>query len=201
MGYHSVYRPAVGRLSRRKSTARKVQEYFLYFVLYCVVGWLYEVFLEVVVYRWGFSNRGILWGPYLPIYGIGALTFLFCFRRWMQKPCQGWKRWLRPLLLFLGCMAVATAIELAATYLMEFTVGSWPWQTYVNYDIHFQGRIALSPSIRFGLGGLFFLYVLQPLFEKLAAALPDRALRLITTVLAAVMAVDYVAYLFRTFWL
>ena len=98
-------------------------------------------------------------------------------------------------------MAVATAIELAATYLMEFTVGSWPWQTYVNYDIHFQGRIALSPSIRFGLGGLFFLYVLQPLFEKLAAALPDRALRLITTVLAAVMAVDYVAYLFRTFWL
>ena len=37
--------------------------------------------------------------------------------------------------------------------------------------------------------------------EKLAAALPDRALRLITTVLAAVMAVDYVAYLFRTFWL
>ena len=119
----------------------------------------------------------------------------------MHKPCPGWKRWLRPLLLFLGCMAVATAIELAATYLMEFTVGSWPWQTYVNYDIHFQGRIALSPSIRFGLGGLFFLYVLQPLFEKLAAALPDRALRLITTVLAAVMAVDYVAYLFRTFWL
>ena len=139
MGYHSVYRPAVGRLSRRKSTARKVQEYFLYFVLYCVVGWLYEVFLEVVVYRWGFSNRGILWGLICPIYGIGALTFLFCFRRWMHKPCQGWKRWLRPLLLFLGCMAVATAIELAATYLMEFTVGSWPWQTYVNYDIHFQG--------------------------------------------------------------
>ena len=117
---------------------------------------------------------------------------------------KAWKRWLRPLLLFLGCMAVATAIELAATYLMEFTVGSWPWQTYVNYDIHFQGRIALTASpIRSGFGAAsFFLCASQPLFEKLAAALPDRALRLITTVLAAVMAVDYVAELIPpSFWL
>ena len=38
-------------------------EYYLYFVLYSILGWLYEVFPEVVVYRWGFSNRGVLLGP------------------------------------------------------------------------------------------------------------------------------------------
>ena len=162
----------------------------LYFFAYSILGWACECLYCGIPAR-RFINRGFLEGPYCPIYGCGALIVIL-----VLDPLKG-----HPLLLFLGCMAVATAIELAATYLMEFTVGSWPWQTYVNYDIHFQGRIALSPSIRFGLGGLFFLYVLQPLFEKLAAALPDRALRLITTVLAAVMAVDYVAYLFRTFWL
>ena len=41
---------------------KKVQDYFLYFMLYSVIGWIYEVFLEVVVYRWGFSNRGVLTG-------------------------------------------------------------------------------------------------------------------------------------------
>lgn len=51
--------------------------YVVYFFLYCVIGWLYEVFLEVVVYRWGFSNRGVLFGPWLPVYGFGALIFLF----------------------------------------------------------------------------------------------------------------------------
>lgn len=52
-----------------KNTAK----YFLFFVFYSVIGWLYEVFLEVVVYRWGFSNRGVLFGPYCVIYGFGAL--------------------------------------------------------------------------------------------------------------------------------
>ena len=42
---------------------RKAEEYFFYFMLYSVIGWIYEVFLEVVVYRWGFSNRGALFGP------------------------------------------------------------------------------------------------------------------------------------------
>ena len=159
------------------------------YLVYSFLGWVGETVVATVKGR-RFANRGVASGPFCFIYGFTAVLLAISFA---DRPS--------PLLLFLGCMAVATAIELAATYLMEFTVGSWPWQTYVNYDIHFQGRIALSPSIRFGLGGLFFLYVLQPLFEKLAAALPDRALRLITTVLAAVMAVDYVAYLFRTFWL
>ncbi|WP_243423109.1 putative ABC transporter permease [Intestinimonas butyriciproducens] len=180
-----------------KTMVRRFQEIYLYFFLYCVIGWLYEVFLEVVVYRWGFSNRGVLFGPYLPIYGIGALVFLLCFGRYVQKPVKGARRWLQVGLVFLGCMTVATAIELAATYWMEYTVGSWPWQTYVDYKINFQGRIALSPSIRFGLGGLLFLYVIQPLFYKLARRIPDRLLAWLTGILALVMAVDFVFYLLK----
>ncbi len=180
-----------------KTMVRRFQEIYLYFFLYCVIGWLYEVFLEVVVYRWGFSNRGVLFGPYLPIYGIGALVFLLCFGRYVQKPAKGARRWLQVELVFLGCMTVATAIELAATYWMEYTVGSWPWQTYVDYKINFQGRIALSPSIRFGLGGLLFLYVIQPLFYKLARRIPDRVLAWLTGTLALVMTVDFVFYLLK----
>lgn len=33
---------------------KKGQALFLYFMAYAVIGWIYEVFLEVVVYRWGF---------------------------------------------------------------------------------------------------------------------------------------------------
>ena len=54
-----------------------------------------------------------------------------------------------------------TAIELGTSYALEWITGSWPWQTYVDYDINFQARIALSPSIRFGIGGVFFLYCFQ----------------------------------------
>ena len=65
-----------------------VQSYVLYFFFYSVLGWLYEVFLEVVVYRWGFTNRGVLLGPYCPVYGVGALVFLLAFSRLMAKPTE-----------------------------------------------------------------------------------------------------------------
>ena len=104
----------------------------------------------------------MLLGPYCPVYGVGALVFLLCFSRLMAKREPSWIRWAKPVLVFLGCMITATAIELATSYILEALTGAWPWQTYLDYDINFEGRIALSPSIRFGLGGLLFLYVLQP---------------------------------------
>ena len=64
---------------------RKIEEYFLYFILYSMIGWFYEVFLEVVVYRWGFSNRGVLFGPYCIVYGFGALLLIFLLTRLKNK--------------------------------------------------------------------------------------------------------------------
>lgn len=174
------------------------QRYFLYFFLYCVIGWCYEVFLEVVVYRWGFSNRGVLFGPYLPVYGVGALVFLF-----LLYPLLRGKPWKRRLLLlpviFFGCGLTATLIELIASYLCELMMGSWPWQTYArDYTIQFQGRIALSPSIRFGLGGVVFLYLVQPLFERLVGSLRPNVRTLVFGICLGVMVLDVLVFFIKT---
>lgn len=182
----------------RSSAQRRlevIESCVIYFFLYSVLGWLYEVFLEVVVYRWGFTNRGVLFGPYCPVYGVGALVFLLCFSRLMEKREPDWLRWVKPLLIFLGCMAAATAIELATSYILEALTGAWPWQTYRDYAVNFEGRIALSPSVRFGLGGLLFLYVLQPLFRRLTGSLAPGLRRGAAITIAAVLAVDFAATL------
>ena len=130
------------------------------FFLYSAVGWIYEEILEVFIYRTGFTNRGFLFGPYLPVYGFGALLFLI-----LLYPMKRRKRWgkLTPLAVFLGSGLIATAVELLTSYgLSYFGLELW---NYDHYFMNFQGRIALNPSVRFGLGGLLFLYVLQPLFE------------------------------------
>ena len=181
-------------LSRQKRL-EAAESCVIWFFLYSVLGWLYEVFLEVVVYRWGFTNRGVLFGPYCPVYGVGALVFLLCFSRLMEKREPAWLRWVKPILIFLGCMAVATAIELATSYILEAITGAWPWQTYRDYAINFEGRIALSPSVRFGLGGLLFLYVLQPLFRHLTGSLSPRLRRGAAIAVTAVLAADFAATL------
>ena len=167
----------------------KAERYFLCVLSYSVLGWLYEVFLEVVVYRWGFSNRGVLFGPYCPIYGVGALVLVLSLRRLRDRDIRIGKLPVTPLLVFASAGAIATVIELIGSYVMELTTGGWMWD-YRAYPLNFQGRIALNPSVRFGLGGLVILYLLQPLLERAARRLPGRALALLSGSLAGLMLLD-----------
>ena len=169
----------------------RVSKLIIYFTLYSIFGWLYEVFLEVVVYRWGYSDRGVLCGPYCPVYGFGALAFLLLVYPLIQKRSyQDRLKWIPAV--FLLSMLIATAIELGTSYALEAITGSWPWQTYADYRFNFQARIALSPSIRFGIGGVLFLYVLQPLFEKLTAALSPRRCKVLAACLLAMFLIDLI---------
>ena len=169
----------------------KFKKYYLYFMMYAVIGWIYEVFLEVVIYQWGYRDRGILFGPYCPVYGVGALAFIFTMWNFLKNKNLKNKVLLIPI-VFLGCMGIATLIELIASYLCEWILGSWPWQTYVDYKYNFQGRVALSPSLRFGLGGVLFLYILQPLFEKVVDKLSSKWLNIIFSLVGGLFIIDIV---------
>lgn len=167
----------------------KLRKYFIYFMLYAIFGWCYEVFLEVIVYRWGFSNRGVLFGPYCPVYGFGALAFIFAVYPLMKDKELKKKLLMIPIVFFLT-MLIATAIELVTSYICEFAMGSWPWQTYRDYKYNFQGRVALSPSIRFGIGGVLFLYLLQPIFEKFCDKIGEKRVTILSSVLCVIVIVD-----------
>ena len=174
---------------------RRISEHILFFWVYAVIGWLYEVILETFIYRWGFSNRGVLFGPWLPVYGFGATVFLLLWYRLIkEKPFR--RKLLMIPVIFLLTMTMATLIELITSYLCEWTIGAWPWQTYADYAINFQARIALSPSIRFGIGGVIFLYVIQPVLDILTAKLKDKTVYIFAAVIAAVLSADLVYTVF-----
>lgn len=106
---------------------KKAAEYFFYFILYSFIGWVYEVFLEVVVYRWGFSNRGVLFGPYCIIYGVGALILIFTLGGLKKKRiCLG-RLCITPFLVFVGIVVITTVLELIGSYIMELLYGEWLW--------------------------------------------------------------------------
>ena len=159
----------------------------IYFMLYAIIGWIYEVLLELLVWNNGFVNRGTLFGPWLPVYGFGALIFIFLIYPLIKGKSLKRKLVLLPA-VFLGCMISSTLLELLTSYLCEWTIGYIPWD-YSNYKITFQDRIALNTSIRFGLGGLIFLYILQPLFEKICNKLGNKV-KVVSCLIVVTLLID-----------
>ena len=184
-------------MNETKSKLEFLKKHFLYFMMYACLGWFYEVFLEVIVYRWGFSNRGVLFGPYCPVYGVGALFFIFFVYPLIKNKSLKNKLLFIPI-VFILCMCIATGIELITSYICEFFIGSWPWQTYADYKYNFQARIALSPSLRFGLGGVIFLYVLQPIFEKALSKLQRKKLNIITFSVLSIFILDFIFFIVKS---
>ena len=168
-----------------------LRNFYLYFMLYSVIGWLYEVFLEVVVYRWGFSNRGVLFGPYCPIYGTAAVIFILLLPGIEKKTIRVKSMNLTPVVVFFLIVVISTLLELAGSYIMEALTGGWMWD-YTRFALNFQGRIALNPSLRFGAGGMVFLYLFQPAFEKLTAIRHQKALSAVTVLALLLFLLDAV---------
>lgn len=143
--------------------------YVLLFLFFCMIGWLYEVALAFI-YGFGFVNRGFLYGPYLPLYGFGALLLIALLRPLMTVKRPGRKP-SSPVLVFLAIILITTALEYTVGLFLE-TVFHQKFWNYSTNSWQFQGRICASASIRFGIGGLLFLYVLVPLFSRLIRKIP-----------------------------
>lgn len=159
-----------------------------FFLIYSMIGWIYETVLEVVIYQSGFTNRGILFGPWLPVYGFGAVLFLLLWYRLVYGASLMRKLALIPVIFLLTALT-ATAVELPTSYILEWVNGSFPWD-YTEFAMDFEGRIAVNPSVRFGLGGVLFLYVIQPLLDKARAALGKVRMRWIAVTILCVLACD-----------
>lgn len=57
---------------------------YIVFCVYALIGWIYEVSWYLIVDH-TFVNRGVLFGPFLPIYGFGILILLLLLRGFMKK--------------------------------------------------------------------------------------------------------------------
>ncbi|MBR0235813.1 MAG: putative ABC transporter permease [Clostridia bacterium] len=137
---------------------KKIRNVFEWFLVYCFCGWIYEVVWWMMIEEnLGFINRGVLFGPWLPIYGFGMLIMLAVVKLFKIK---------KPIWIFLVGMLLATAAEFAGSYIMQWIFGYFLWD-YSGMFLNFEGRIAFKTSLFFGLLILFGVYWLHPRMVKL----------------------------------
>lgn len=170
-----------------------VRDIFIFFIVYCIIGWIFEelVFLveDHILY-----NRGFLFGPWLPIYGFGGIIITALFFRAKNKPVKVGKINIRPLIIYFEACIIATIVELISTYIIDFTGGNFKtlWDYSQNF-MNFQGRIALIPDAKFGVLALLAIYVIQPVLKKIIETKKQKVLNICTICIAILFTIDLIA--------
>lgn len=170
-----------------------VRDIFIFFIVYCIIGWIFEelVFLveDHILY-----NRGFLFGPWLPIYGFGGIIITALFFKTKNKPVKVGKINIRPLIIYFEACIIATVVELTATYIIDFTGGNFKtlWDYSQNF-MNFQGRIALIPDAKFGVVALLAIYGVQPILKKIIETKKQKMLNVFVVIIAILFAIDLIA--------
>lgn len=167
--------------------------WFMYFLIYSICGWIYEVLVAMLEYHLGFVNRGFLWGPYCPVYGFGGLLIILSIQK--LKKSKALPEVIKFILCFVSIVALTSAVELVTSYLMEAALGQWLWD-YSDYAFNFQGRVALKSSLRFGIGGMILLYGLQPFVEFVTNKFKNaKGYRIVTYIIFGAFMLDVILHL------
>lgn len=162
-----------------------LQQWLLFFFIYCFLGWCWEsAYVSVKQKHW--VNRGFLNGPFLPIYGSGALAVLVA-----TLPVREY-----PALVYVFGLIGATLLELVTGICMErlFHVRYWD---YSNQKFNFKGHICLTSSIAWGFFSLAMIYGFHKPIENLVLELPYWIVNIAAFILTAVIAGDF-AVSFKT---
>ena len=153
-------------------------QWLLFFFIYCFFGWIFEsTYVSLCKHR--FVNRGFMRGPFLPLYGSGAILMLF-----VSIPVEN-----HLVLVYLaGCIA-ATALEYVTGVCMEklFKVRYWD---YSKQKFNYKGQICLSSTLAWGGLTIFLLKVIHPPIERFVLGLPTQLVSVVTHVLTALVGVD-----------
>lgn len=148
----------------------------LLFFIFSFVGWLWEVSLHLIS-DGEFVNRGVLHGPWLPIYGMGGIAVLVLLKKLRDYPIAE----------FIATVIVCGALEYSVAWNLEMTHNGQKWWDYTGYFLNLHGRICAEGLLTFGLGGLAIVYVIAP-------TLDNQLKKLNKTILAIIAAVLLVLY-------
>ena len=167
---------------------------FWVFVVCCVLGLVIETVYHFVVVAPGEiqDRAGLLYGPFSPIYGFGAVLMTVALNRFYKA---------NPVIIFLVSAVIGGLFEAAVSLFMQFGFGAVAWD-YSGSTIFglfpdpvaelFGGRTSTLFMCMWGALGFVWIKLCLPWLLKLINLIPWQARYSLTTLCAVLMLVNAV---------
>ncbi len=129
---------------------------FWIFMVASVLGLVLEDLFHVVVYGGYESRAGLVWGPFSPIYGVGAVALTLFLNRFYYT---------HDLVIFLIAMVVGATLEYSASWMMETFWHAIAWD-YTGTFGSINGRTNFFFGVMWGTLGLFWVRLILPIIKN-----------------------------------
>lgn len=163
-----------------KNVKKELTILFWVFIIGSIAGFIFEV--TVVFFQKGHFElrQGLIYGPFIPVYGIGAMCYYVVLSKIKIK---------NKVQIFLITMILGGITEYLCSFIQEKAFGTISWDySYLPFNIN--GRTSLLHCIYWGIGGVLYITYIEPLLNKMIDKTNMKAFDLITIILSIFIVFD-----------
>lgn len=164
-------------------------QYLIIFLVASVLGLILETIWMFVAYGVLESRVGLVWGPFSPLYGCGAVLLTVVL--WHLRDQPTW-------MIFLISAGLGGILEQLAGWSMETVMHAWSW-SYLHFPDHITQWVAWRFLIVWGLLGVAWCKVIMPELLYRIGEPTSRRQAVVVTFLTAFIALD-IAMTVACFW-
>lgn len=157
---------------------------FIIFIIGCIFGVFHEeIVLNIIKListgEWHYATRrGLLYGPFSPVYGMGAVAM--CFLAKKERPM-----WLT----FIYAALAGGIVEYLINFLQEKFTGTVSWD-YSDKLLNIGDRTGITYMIVWGLCGLMLVYLIYPLLSKYIEKIPVKIGNVVMPIIIVLMSLN-----------
>ena len=151
---------------------------FWIFVIGSIFGFFAEMLYALVYTRTLQIRQGLIYGPFIQIYGIGAVAYYILISN-IQEPKKA----------FFSGMLMGGALEYLCSFFQEIFFGTISWD-YSDLFMNLNGRTCLIYCVYWGIIAIIYLKIVYPIFQKMEELINKKSIRIFTVFFVLFMTFD-----------
>ena len=167
---------------KKENITQKLMKIFWIFLIGSILGYIIEMIVGLVQNGHFVSRQGLLFGPFIQVYGVGLIVYYLVISNIKNKSY---------IKIFLISMLLGGTVEYLFSYFQENWFGTISWD-YSNLLFNIHGRTSLLHCLYWGVGGVLFVKFVLPFISKLNNWCKNTNFRCVTAFLVLFITFDII---------
>lgn len=139
----------------KKREEVSIHQLLWYFIIFSIIGLFIETMYCYITTGVLESRKGLIWGPFCPVYGVGASLLILLLNRFKNNKIK--------LIIYGGI--VGDVIEYLVSYGLEAIYSTRFWD-YSYTSFHLNGRICLIYTVFWAILSVLLISFVKPLIDR-----------------------------------